>query len=74
MKLSVATSILAVVAPVGAVKPYGKWFDKYMVVMMENQNLQAILDNEAFSRIASTGVLLSNYHGTTHPSQPNCKF
>jgi len=45
-----------------------------MVVLLENMDLNDILSNPTFSEVASQGILLSNYHGVAHPSQPNCTF
>jgi hypothetical protein len=53
--------------------PTGKWFDKYMIVLLENQNIASILNDPNFKNIATEGLLQTNYHGVAHPSQPNCK-
>jgi len=64
--------ISLVLAPsVASVQVRGRYFDKYVVVVLENMNLQDVLNNEVFKEIASTGILLDNYHAVSHPSQPN---
>lgn len=49
----------------------GQWFDKYMVILLENMDLNDILSNPTFSKVASPGILLRNFHGVAHPSQQN---
>lgn len=69
-------SIVAALALLGVVAsaPTGKMFDKYIFVMLENQDLASILADPNFKAIAAMGLLQTNYHGTAHPSQPNCKL
>ena len=74
MSKSLSILFFLVLSAIAAAAPTGKWFDKYVVVVFENMDLKSILSNSVFSDIASTGILQSNYHGVTHPSQPNCKF
>ena len=69
-----SSALLLSLAASASAQPTGKWFDKYMFIMLENMDLKSILANPTFSEIASKGILLDNYHGTTHPSQPNCKY
>jgi len=66
-----SSAFLLSLAVSASAQPTGKWFDKYMIIMLENMDFKAILANPTFSEIASKGILLDNYHGTTHPSQPN---
>jgi acid phosphatase len=56
-----------------AAAPTGKYFDKYIIVLLENQDLDSILADPNFKAIATKGLLQTNYHGVAHPSQPNCK-
>ena len=51
----------------------GKWFDHYVVIMMENLDIASALNNVDFQKVASSGILHTNYHAVSHPSQPNCK-
>jgi hypothetical protein len=54
--------------------PTGKWFDKYFIVLLENQDLASILADPNFKNISTMGLLQTNYHGVAHPSQPNCTY
>ncbi|KAJ3060347.1 hypothetical protein HDU98_003681 [Podochytrium sp. JEL0797] len=51
--------------------PVGKYFDNYIFIVMENNDLVNVLKNSEYSSLISQGVEFTNYHGTTHPSQPN---
>lgn len=51
--------------------PKGQWFDRFVVVVLENTNKDVAFSDPFFSKMAHMGMLLSQYHGTTHPSQPN---
>ena len=66
--------ILTLVASVAAQATTAKWFDHYILVMLENQDIATVLSNDDFKKVASSGILHTNYHGVTHPSQPNCKL
>ena len=78
MKFQLSSIILSGLAAIGdaaMVPPVkGKDFDKMMVVVLENRDYSAILSDKVFEKISDKGILLTNYHGTTHPSQPNCKY
>ena len=52
----------------------GKWFDNYVLIVLENQDYSSVISNNDFMKVASTGILHTNYHGVSHPSQPNCKY
>ena len=69
---SVLLSLLATVAA-QQYPPTGQWFDNYIVIVLENLDMKTVLSNEAFTIVASSGILHTNYHGVAHPSQPNCK-
>lgn len=46
-------------------------FEKIFIVVFENANDKEVLRQPTFSQFAEKGVLFTNYHGVTHPSQPN---
>jgi len=46
-------------------------FSRIFVLILENRDFEQVADNRVFSSLASKGLLLTNYHGLTHPSQPN---
>jgi prepilin signal peptidase PulO-like enzyme (type II secretory pathway) len=49
-------------------------FDHIVVVIEENHAFGEVIGNAQagyFNSLAATGALLTNYHGITHPSQPN---
>jgi acid phosphatase len=41
------------------------------IIVLENNSLQTVLAVPYFSALAKRGALLTNYHGVTHPSEPN---
>ncbi|KAI8620376.1 hypothetical protein BC830DRAFT_1237226, partial [Chytriomyces sp. MP71] len=49
----------------------GKYFDNYIFIIFENNDLKYVLQNAKYAALISQGVEFTNYHGTTHPSQPN---
>jgi len=50
----------------------GQWFDRFVIINLENTDYPTAVANEYFSSLASqSGVLLTNYHAVGHPSQPN---
>jgi acid phosphatase len=48
-----------------------KAFDKIFIIVFENENASTVMQNSYFASLAGRGVRLTNYHGVTHPSQPN---
>ncbi len=46
-------------------------FDSVFIIMFENENASTVLQNAYFADKAGQGVLLTEYRGVTHPSQPN---
>ncbi|MGZ3722853.1 MAG: alkaline phosphatase family protein [Bdellovibrionales bacterium] len=44
---------------------------KVILVIFENGNYNQSMAQSYFAKFANTGVLLSNFHAETHPSQPN---
>ncbi|TPX12902.1 uncharacterized protein E0L32_006782 [Thyridium curvatum] len=51
--------------------PKGKWFDRFVVIVLENTNRGTTFGDPYFLNLTNMGMYLDNYHGTTHPSQPN---
>ncbi|KAI8620375.1 hypothetical protein BC830DRAFT_1050539, partial [Chytriomyces sp. MP71] len=49
----------------------GKYFDNYIFIIMENNDMQYVLKNPKYASLISQGVEFTNYHATVHPSQPN---
>jgi phospholipase C len=46
-------------------------FDRVFIIMFENQLESAVLQDDYMRSLQARGVRLSDYHGVTHPSQPN---
>ena len=46
-------------------------FEKIVIVVLENQDYAVAIQDPSLSEIVSQGVLLTDYHAVTHPSQPN---
>jgi len=49
----------------------GKWFDRFVVVVFENNNKDVTYGEPYWRNLTHLGMNLGQYHGTTHPSQPN---
>jgi len=50
----------------------GQWFDRFIIINLENSDYSTAVSDTYFSSLASqSGVLLTNYHAVAHPSQPN---
>ncbi|KAI8379476.1 phosphoesterase [Radiomyces spectabilis] len=51
----------------------GKHFDRVMIIIFENKDYTTAKNDAYYSNLARlhNGVALTNYNGTTHPSQPN---
>lgn len=56
-------------SPTSSVK--GVAFDRIVQIWLENTNFDAAAGDDDFKWLATQGILLKNYFGTTHPSQPN---
>ena len=41
------------------------------MLMFENHGFEQVMNNPIWSKIISSGLLLTNYSAVTHPSQPN---
>jgi phospholipase C len=49
----------------------GRTFDRVFIIMFENELESSVLQDEYMRSLHARGVRLSDYHGVTHPSQPN---
>ena len=51
----------------------GKYFDRIVIIIFENKDYETAMENKYLKSLPSkhNGVLLTNYRGTSHPSQPN---
>ncbi|KAG0051272.1 hypothetical protein BGZ83_003906 [Gryganskiella cystojenkinii] len=62
---------LACIAVAAAQATKGKAFDHIFIVFLENTNYAKAAADANLTAYASQGILLDNYHGVTHPSEPN---
>ena len=46
-------------------------FEHIVIIVLENTARSTVLQNQYFRDLRSKGVMLTNYYGVTHPSQPN---
>ncbi|KAJ9112662.1 hypothetical protein QFC19_000682 [Naganishia cerealis] len=49
----------------------GKAYSRFIQIWLENTDFDAAQASTTFSKLASEGILLTNYNGVTHPSEPN---
>lgn len=49
----------------------GRAFDRVFIIMFENELESTVLQDDYMRSLQARGVRLSDYHGVTHPSQPN---
>ncbi|RFU25463.1 hypothetical protein B7463_g10871, partial [Scytalidium lignicola] len=49
----------------------GKVFDRFVNIMMENTDFTFAAGDPNMKLLAAQGLTLTNYYGTTHPSEPN---
>ncbi|CAM0141708.1 hypothetical protein VKS41_007764 [Umbelopsis sp. WA50703] len=51
----------------------GKYFDHFMVILLENQNYEDVVADPYLGNLAKAhkGTLMTDYYALTHPSQPN---
>ncbi|KAJ7087029.1 phosphoesterase family-domain-containing protein [Mycena crocata] len=49
----------------------GKVFDRIIHVWLENTDFESAASTPAFESLAEQGILLTNYNGVTHVSEPN---
>lgn len=57
-------------AQIGLSAPKGS-FDRIFIIQFENQPFHLVEKDPNFKKAAQMGVLLTNYYGTSHPSQPS---
>ena len=46
-------------------------YDRFITIWLENTDFSAAVGDPGFQKLASQGILLTNYNGVTHPSEPN---
>ena len=46
-------------------------YDRFITIWLENTDFDSAAASESFQKIAAQGILLTNYNGVTHPSEPN---
>ncbi|CAG8640858.1 5506_t:CDS:2, partial [Paraglomus occultum] len=65
--------LAATLSVVNAALVSGKWFDRIFVVFFENTNYTDAIASPYFKSLVekNNSVLMSNYFGVAHPSQPN---
>ncbi|CCD49769.1 hypothetical protein BofuT4_P094770.1 [Botrytis cinerea T4] len=49
----------------------GAAFDRFFTIWLENQDDSKVESNADIANLTAQGILLENYYGLTHPSQPN---
>ena len=49
----------------------GKAFDRFAVIWLENTDYDMAAGDPNLAALAKQGILLTNYDGVTHPSEPN---
>ncbi|TVY86728.1 putative acid phosphatase [Lachnellula willkommii] len=49
----------------------GKAFDRFITIWLENQDFAKVDKNSRIADLSKEGILLTEYYGLTHPSQPN---
>ncbi|MCJ1401558.1 hypothetical protein MMC11_004774 [Xylographa trunciseda] len=49
----------------------GKAFNRFAIIYLENTDYSMASSDPNLAALAKQGILLSNYCGTTHPSEPN---
>ncbi|KAN0112325.1 phosphoesterase domain containing protein [Hyaloscypha variabilis] len=66
-------SLLFLAAAVAVTAEYvpGRAFDRFFTIWLENQDFSAVDKNSDIAGLAKEGILLTEYYGLTHPSQPN---
>jgi hypothetical protein len=46
-------------------------FDRYLVIVLENQDYSTVMSNTYFRNLATKGTLFTSFYAITHPSYPN---
>ena len=49
----------------------GRAFDRFITIWLENQDFESVDRNNDIDVLTKQGILLTQYYGLTHPSQPN---
>lgn len=49
----------------------GKAFDRFLTIWLENTDFSKAAADPNLAWLATKGITLENYHGVTHPSEPN---
>lgn len=49
----------------------GTAFDRIIIILLENTDFSVAASTPLFQQLAKDGILLTNYHGVGHPSEPN---
>ncbi|KAL2072992.1 hypothetical protein VTL71DRAFT_10316 [Oculimacula yallundae] len=49
----------------------GQAFDRFITIWLEKQDFSKVSENADIVALRKQGVLLTNYYGLSHPSQPN---
>ncbi|KAF8495811.1 phosphoesterase family-domain-containing protein [Hysterangium stoloniferum] len=49
----------------------GKQFDRFIQIWLENTNFEVANSSAFFRNLSTQGILLEQYYGLTHPSEPN---
>ncbi|KAF8856385.1 phosphoesterase-domain-containing protein [Acephala macrosclerotiorum] len=49
----------------------GRAFDRFMTIWLENEDFIEVEKNPDIQALAKEGIILTQYYGLTHPSQPN---
>ncbi|KAG6830001.1 hypothetical protein H0H92_002692 [Tricholoma furcatifolium] len=57
--------------PEGCNKVEGKVFDRIISIWLENIDYSSAIADPNLLALSKQGILLTNYYGVTHPSQPN---
>jgi hypothetical protein len=72
-KLSLFSAALFLLAATSIAVPIsgGKWFDRIVVITLENTSQSSAASQPYLGSLKSSGLYLSDYHAITHPSQPN---
>ncbi|GJJ76293.1 phosphatidylinositol-3-phosphatase [Entomortierella parvispora] len=71
MLLKTLASFAVLASAALAAPPKGAAYDHVFVIFLENTDYSLAYSDSNFQALLSQGVLLDNYHGLTHPSQPN---
>lgn len=51
--------------------PQGAYFERVLIIVLENQKYEDVIQNPFFSQLAHSGASFTNFHALFHPSYPN---